>query len=247
MVLNNVVPAIKSKFPPQSGVIIQQDNASPHKCVTTSVLNSRGILGIEVKNQPPNSPDFNVLDLGFFNSIQSLQYQKSTRTIEELIDAVETSFYELPVDTVSKTFITLQKVMEKCIEIHGSNDYKLPHMKKDAMISDFTSFNVEFYAAWRTTIEEAAVTADFFSLYSNETFCPTHIETDTYTISQAKPHVDKIRKYAKYSADGYACDALEQHLARVKRLEEYFTRKFLNEYIAESLTALRIQAPTHPS
>ncbi|KAF0703262.1 hypothetical protein AaE_015466 [Aphanomyces astaci] len=143
MVLNNVVPAIKSKFPPQSGVIIQQDNASPHKCVTTSVLNSRGILGIEVKNQPPNSPDFNVLDLGFFNSIQSLQYQKSTRTIEELIDAVETSFYELPVDTVSKTFITLQKVMEKCIEIHGSNDYKLPHMKKDAMISDFTSFNVE--------------------------------------------------------------------------------------------------------
>ncbi|RHZ11631.1 hypothetical protein DYB37_010671, partial [Aphanomyces astaci] len=99
-----------------------------------------------------------------------------------------------------------------------------------------------FYATWRTTIEEAAVTADFFSLYTNETFCPTHIETDTYTISQAKSHVDKIRKYEKYSADGYACDALEQRLARVKCLEQYFTRKFLNEYIAESLTALRIQA-----
>jgi hypothetical protein len=35
--------------------------------------------------QPSNSPDFNVLDLGFFNSIQSLkhQYAPSTR-MEEL-------------------------------------------------------------------------------------------------------------------------------------------------------------------
>ncbi|RHZ29443.1 hypothetical protein DYB26_014117, partial [Aphanomyces astaci] len=88
----------------------------------------------------------------------------------------------------------------------------------------------------------AAVTADFFSLYTNETFCPTHIETNAYTISQAKPHVDKIRKYTKYSADSYACDALEQRLATVKYLEQYFTRKFLDEYIAESLTALCIQA-----
>ncbi|RLO05624.1 hypothetical protein DYB28_003828 [Aphanomyces astaci] len=100
----------------------------------------------------------------------------------------------------------------------------------------------KFYAAWRTTFEEAAVTAGFFSLYTNETYGPTRIETDAYTISQAKLQVDKIRNDAKYSIDGYAGDALEQRLAAVKRLEQDFTRKFLDEYIAESLAALRVQA-----
>ncbi|RLO03233.1 hypothetical protein DYB28_014820, partial [Aphanomyces astaci] len=100
----------------------------------------------------------------------------------------------------------------------------------------------KFNAAWRITFEEAAVTAGFFSLYTNETYCPTRIETDTYTISQTKPQVDKIRNDAKYSTDGYAGDALEPRLATVKRLEQDFTRKFLDEYIAESLAALRVQA-----
>ncbi|KAF0704028.1 hypothetical protein AaE_015142 [Aphanomyces astaci] len=135
-VVNKVVPAILAKFPggrDRGNVSIQQDNASPHKCVTTELLHAQGVRGIVVVNQPPNSPDFNVLDLGFFNSIQSLQYQKATRSIEELIDAVESAFYELPADTLAKTFvITLQNVMEKSIEIHGSNEYKLPHMRKDA-------------------------------------------------------------------------------------------------------------------
>ncbi|KAF0709336.1 hypothetical protein AaE_012907 [Aphanomyces astaci] len=146
-VVTKVIPAIKSKFPSSttsSGkVIIQQDNASPHKCVTTRKLDDRGISGIEIANQPSNSPDFNVLDLGFFNSIQSLQHQKSTRSIEELVDAVQAAFYEMPVATLSKTLITLQKVMEMSIAIHGSNDYKLPHMNKDAKIADLASYNVK--------------------------------------------------------------------------------------------------------
>ncbi|RHZ22614.1 hypothetical protein DYB28_000742 [Aphanomyces astaci] len=100
----------------------------------------------------------------------------------------------------------------------------------------------KFYVAWRTTFEEAAMTAGFFSLYTNEIYCPTRIETDAYTISQAKLQVDKIRNDAKLSTDGYAGDALEQRLATVKRLEQDFTRKFLDEYIAEPLAAVRIQA-----
>ncbi|RHY71224.1 hypothetical protein DYB30_009491 [Aphanomyces astaci] len=62
----------------------------------------------------------------------------------------------------------------------------------------------KFYAAWRTTFEEAATSAGFFSLYTNETYCPKRIETDACTISQAKLHVEKIRNDAKYSTDGYA-------------------------------------------
>jgi hypothetical protein len=94
MIVNNVVPAIKSKFPvgDQNKIVyLQQDNASPHNCVTSQLLLQCGVIGIEAANQPPNSPDFNVLDLGYFNSIQSLQNQKFSRTIEDLVDAVESS------------------------------------------------------------------------------------------------------------------------------------------------------------
>jgi hypothetical protein len=35
--------------------------------------------------QPANSPDLIVLDLGFFNTIQSIQYKTTSRTIEELV------------------------------------------------------------------------------------------------------------------------------------------------------------------
>ncbi|KAH9103000.1 hypothetical protein AeMF1_020566 [Aphanomyces euteiches] len=133
VIFKNVIPAIKDKMPAATvkrGVVIQQDNAGPHSGVTTKRLRDDNCEGISILNQPSNSPDFNILDLGFFNSIQSLQYQKSTRSIDKLVSAVESAFYELPMDTLSKNFITLQKVMEQSILLHGDNNYKLPHMPK---------------------------------------------------------------------------------------------------------------------
>ena len=38
--------------------------------------------------QPPNSPDFNILDLGFFRAIQAIQYKKDAKTIKDLVPAV---------------------------------------------------------------------------------------------------------------------------------------------------------------
>jgi hypothetical protein len=148
MILDNVTPAVLLKMLKAqltSGVWVQQDNAGPHRAMTSDLVKNQVALGtakVEMLNQPPNSPDFNVLDLGFFNYIQSLQHQKSTRTIDELIDAVENAFLEMPVDTLSKTFLTLQKVMEESMARQGSNDYKLPHMKKDKTIKDFSRFNL---------------------------------------------------------------------------------------------------------
>ncbi|KAH9151131.1 hypothetical protein AeRB84_006185 [Aphanomyces euteiches] len=145
MVLSKDIPAIQAKYPrggQLNTIYLQQDNASPHRRVTTKWLVENGIPGIETTSQPPNSPDFNVLDLGFFNSIQSLQHRKLTRTIDEHIDAVESSFIKLPSSTLSKTFITLQKVMEKALEAKGGNDFQLPHMKKDASIKELSTFNV---------------------------------------------------------------------------------------------------------
>ncbi|ETV64004.1 hypothetical protein H257_19063 [Aphanomyces astaci] len=64
-----------------------------------------------------------------------------SRTIDELIENTESSYDELPMETLSKTFITLQKVMEKTLETFGTNDYKIPHMNKNA-IKDLTLYNV---------------------------------------------------------------------------------------------------------
>ena len=57
-------------------LIIQQDNARPHvksdDVLMMKALNNCG-WNMVIKNQPPNSPDFNVLDLGFFLAIQGIQ------------------------------------------------------------------------------------------------------------------------------------------------------------------------------
>ncbi|KAH9132635.1 hypothetical protein AeRB84_015336 [Aphanomyces euteiches] len=61
MVFDKVIPAIKAKFPvrDQMGTIfIQQDNASPHKCVTTKTLKLHGFEGIEAANLPPAKSRF---------------------------------------------------------------------------------------------------------------------------------------------------------------------------------------------
>ncbi|XP_074265511.1 uncharacterized protein LOC141587948 [Silene latifolia] len=78
MLINIVLPAIKAKWPSTASkhIIIQHDNARPH--IDNSDPDFRAAAtadgwNIELKNQPPNSPDLNVLDLGFFRAIQSLQ------------------------------------------------------------------------------------------------------------------------------------------------------------------------------
>ncbi|XP_023757888.1 uncharacterized protein LOC111906365 [Lactuca sativa] len=93
--IEKVLPDIKAKWP-QGHIVpifIQQDNANPHIDVNDSKfpeVTSRDGFDIRLCFQPPNSPDLNVLDLGFFRAIQSLQEQEVLRTIDELVDAVQT-------------------------------------------------------------------------------------------------------------------------------------------------------------
>ena len=72
----------------------------------------------------------NVLDLGYFNAIHSLQHKAAPRNIDELILAVYEIFEALQWSKLNNIFLTLQKVMEVCTLHDGRNDYKLPHMSK---------------------------------------------------------------------------------------------------------------------
>lgn len=132
---NKVFPAIRSKFPFQrhTRVRLQQDNAKPHisenddSILHQSFVNSQRI---SILCQPANSPDLNILDLSFFNAIQSVQNKIVSNNVEELISAVEKSFKEYPYSKINDAFITLQSIMEQTLDNYGSNNFKISHGKK---------------------------------------------------------------------------------------------------------------------
>lgn len=136
MILENVIPAIKSKFPTSykhKPIYVQQDNAKPHSSIDDDDIvaeGSRDGWSIRLTSQPPNSPDFNVLDLGFFNSIQSLQHTASPNTIDELIECVQNAFNALNKQTLDNVFLTLQTCLEATMLAKGGNFYKIPHIHK---------------------------------------------------------------------------------------------------------------------
>nr|XP_027118630.1 uncharacterized protein LOC113735852 [Coffea arabica] len=139
--IEKVLPAICSKWPRENGteIFIQQDNAKPH----TNPMDSKFIeadwmdgFDIHLVFQPPNSPDMNVLDLGYFRAIQSLQHQEAPKTIDELLLAVEKSFDQLSTESLNNVFLTLQSCMVEVMKNLGGNNYKVPHIGKHRLMKD---------------------------------------------------------------------------------------------------------------
>ncbi|XP_071053572.1 uncharacterized protein [Onthophagus taurus] len=94
MITKKVIPVIKEKWPKGSKkmpIKIQQDNARPHCSIDDGEVIRAGTAdgwNISLICQPPSIPDFNLLDLGFLNAIQSIQHKSSMHNIDELIAAV---------------------------------------------------------------------------------------------------------------------------------------------------------------
>ena len=136
--INKVFPAVRSKFPFKryTTVSIQQDNARPHINPNDSAIleaNKYDTHSIKIVCQPPNSPDFNVLDLGFFNAIQSLQVKTRSSSVSQIIESVEEAFYSYPFEKLLDVFLTLQTVIERAMEDNGGNKFKIPHIGKQKM------------------------------------------------------------------------------------------------------------------
>lgn len=85
---------------------------------------------IQLECQPPNSPDLNVLDLGYFRSIQSLQHQRPSTTVDGLLQTVKNSFESLDKESLESIFLTLQACTLEMLKRKGNNDYTLPHLGK---------------------------------------------------------------------------------------------------------------------
>ena len=137
--IEKVVPAIKARWPRdelQDVIFIQQDNArthiDPNDAEFCQVAREDG-LNIRLMCQPANSPDLNVLDLGFFNAIQSLQHKEAPKTVDDLVNAVIKAFEDFSSSEFNKIFLTLQSCMVEIMKGKGWNNYKIPHIKKAVM------------------------------------------------------------------------------------------------------------------
>ncbi|KAF0735918.1 hypothetical protein Ae201684P_021243 [Aphanomyces euteiches] len=105
-VMNKVIPAIKASLPSANKrVVLQYDKATPHGSITDTELAavSTGGWQFVLCRQPLNSPDLNVLDLGFFASIQSLH---NKRTVDDVIRATLSAFNDLSYEKLESVFLT---------------------------------------------------------------------------------------------------------------------------------------------
>ncbi|ETV82533.1 hypothetical protein H257_05136 [Aphanomyces astaci] len=119
--IDKVLPTIVSKWPcPNRLMHLQHDNArahvTPDDAKILAAFSSYSTTGwmFSIKPQPPNSPDMNILNLGFFVASQSLQHHRSAHKVDEfqLVANVHAAFDTYPFERLDRTFITLQACRE---------------------------------------------------------------------------------------------------------------------------------------
>lgn len=141
-IIGKVLPAIYEKFPRnrsrQQVVSIQQDNPNTHFREDDeewqAAVSCHPCFKVQLKQQPPNSPDTNILDLGFFRAIQSLQWkQPPARTIDALIANVDKAFSIYDPNLLEKIWLTHQGICDNILVHDGDNDFDPPHMAKDSI------------------------------------------------------------------------------------------------------------------
>ena len=82
--------------------------------------------------QAANSPDVNLLDLGFFRAIQSSN-NTAPKNEEELIEAVSAVYDKYPCHKINQTWPTLQCCFNQIILHHGDYDYNIDHIGKEQL------------------------------------------------------------------------------------------------------------------
>lgn len=93
---------------------------------------------IRLVNQPANSPDTNVLTLGFFNSVQSLQDRMTPKNVDNLVRAVKEAWDEDPPAMLSRVWMSLQACLQEIMLAGSDNNYTLSHIHKGRLESAST-------------------------------------------------------------------------------------------------------------
>lgn len=149
--------------------MIQQDNCRAHindDDPEFRVVASSDGFNIHLVNQPPNSPDTNINDLGWFRALQTLQHEHNPHNFEDLVKAVEASFERLESYKLNKVFLTYQACMIETMKVMGHNDYQLPHMGKDSLFR-----KGELPTDLEVDVELVNNSLDILRVYGEEAHC----------------------------------------------------------------------------
>ena len=160
---------LTSKYPgyklPQgcrwADLFLQLDNAPPHCKRSKRLLpmitkaGGRNVLSgsyygpkVRLLYQPPDSPDLNVLDLGFFTILWTkihklLKENDQIPSLDDVWDAAQLAWSNISSVDIEVLFRTLHVRMEQVIECNGRNDMAIPHsgVREQVEIEDFVLKN----------------------------------------------------------------------------------------------------------
>ena len=136
LLISKLLLAIVEKWPQMDWlsrkIWIQQDGTKSHIGADDNefkeALNAQEI-NAELYTQAANSPDVNLLDLGFFRAIQSFN-DVAPKNKEELIQSVCDAFTNYPRNWLNHMWLTLHSVFNQIILCNGDNDYNIEHLSK---------------------------------------------------------------------------------------------------------------------
>ena len=133
LMVEKVFPAVRDAYKHlKTHVVIQVDGAKPHTkaSIQASIEAECCKQGYHIilERQPAQSPDFNVLDLGFFHSLQVRADEiKQGKDFQDIVDAVTTAFYDQDPATLERVWQALFHVFDATLYNDGGNDFAMPH------------------------------------------------------------------------------------------------------------------------
>ena len=78
---------------------------------------------VELVTQPAQSPDLNVNDLGFFESLKSRVWEMNSSSIDELVETIFQQYEEYDSATLERVLQSLFKVYNQTLRKMGDNDF----------------------------------------------------------------------------------------------------------------------------
>ena len=136
LLISKLILAILENWPRRDRmsrtIYIQQDSVKNHIHEDDEQFNITLMeqdINAKLYMQTPNSPDVNLLDLGFFRAIQSFN-DASAKNEEELIQLVTEAYDNYPHHKLNHMWLTLQSCFNQIILHHGDNDYSIEHISK---------------------------------------------------------------------------------------------------------------------
>ena len=116
-------------------IYIQQDGAKSHIGEDDKEFNdalAEQDINAELYTQVANSPDVNLLNLGFFQAIQSFN-NVALKNEEELIYVASVAYNNYPQEKLNCTWVTLQSVFNQIILNCRDHDYNIEHLSKEKL------------------------------------------------------------------------------------------------------------------